>query len=124
MSTFLCNLPRMIDLLREEFNRDLLENNIVSYIWLQIVEKNPYFEEKEMKKRSNVLTSCLVIPKPITGPKRMEKLKMMMNQGVPKVILMIIIAMNRLISLSLRTVKIGNFHLEILFSCQLGKAFE
>ena len=77
-----------------------------------------------MKKRSIVLTSCLVKPKPITGPKRMEKLKMMMNEGVPKVILMIIIAMKRLISLSLRTVEIGHFHLEKLFSCQLRKALE
>ena len=91
---------------------------------MQIVEKNPYFEEKEMKKRSNVLTSCLVIPKPITGPKRMEKLKMIMNEGVLKVILMITIAMNRLISLSLRTVAIGHFHFEKVFSCQLRKAFE
>ena len=49
-----------------------------------------------MKKRSIVLTSCLVKPKPITGPKRMEKLKMIMNEGRPKVILLIIIAMTRL----------------------------
>ena len=50
-----------------------------------------------MKKRSIVLTSCLVKPKPITGSKRMEKLQMIMNEGVPKVILMIIIAMKRLV---------------------------
>ena len=29
----------MIDLLRDEFNRDLIDNKIVSYIWVQIVEK-------------------------------------------------------------------------------------
>ena len=39
VSQFLTNLPRMIDLLREEFNRELLDQNIVSYMWIQIVEK-------------------------------------------------------------------------------------
>ena len=75
-----------------------------------------------MTKWAIALTSCLVKPEPITGPKRMEKLKMIMNEGVPKVILLIIIAMKRLTSL--RTVDIGHFHLEKLFSCQLRKAFE
>ena len=51
----------------------------------------------EMKTRSIALTSCLVKPKPITGPKRMEKLKMIIKEGVPKRVLMIIIAMKRLI---------------------------
>ena len=29
----------MIDLLREELNRELLEEKIVSYMWISIVEK-------------------------------------------------------------------------------------
>ena len=39
MNQFAANLPRMIDLLREELNRELLEGNVVSYMWIQIVEK-------------------------------------------------------------------------------------
>ena len=57
MSTFLCNLPRMIDLLREEFNRDLLENNIVSYIWVQIVEK--MYAELDFEQASYSGHGCL-----------------------------------------------------------------